>query len=52
MTAPAENLHVWIFNDASIASLLREGSPLWPDFEPGLIVEMADAPVLAHTLNV
>ncbi len=45
-------LHVWIFNDASVASLLRADSPLWADFVPGVIVEIAERPTLAHALDL
>jgi hypothetical protein len=52
MNDSAQPLHIWIFNDASIASLLRADSPLWPDFIPGLLAELSTATVLAHSLNL
>jgi hypothetical protein len=45
-------LHIWIFNDASIAFLLRPDSPLWADFTPGVLVELADRPTLAHAFDL
>jgi hypothetical protein len=52
MNQSAQPLHIWIFNDASIVSLLHANSPLWPDFTPGLLAELASAPILAHVLNL
>lgn len=51
MSSSAQPLHVWIFNDASIASLLRVDSPLWAGLLPGLLVELTASPVLAHALD-
>jgi hypothetical protein len=45
-------LHVFIFNDASVAGLLRADSPLWADFVPGLVVELSEHPALAHSLDL
>lgn len=45
-------LHVFIFNDASVAGLLRADSPLWADFVPGLVVELSERPALAHSLDL
>lgn len=52
MNNSAQPFHVWIFNDASIVSLLRANSPLWPDFTPGILAELSTGPVLAHALNL
>lgn len=52
MSSTAQPLHIWIFNDASVASLLRADSPLWPDTIPGLLVELSTRPVLAHALDL
>lgn len=52
MSSSAQSLHVWIFNDASVASILRPDSPLWPDSIPGLLAELAPRPVLAHALDL
>lgn len=52
MNASSQPLHVWIFNDASVASLLLADSPLWPDSIPGLLAELSPHPVLAHALDL
>jgi hypothetical protein len=45
-------LHVWIFNDASIASLLHPESPLWPDLPPAALLEFAPFPTLARAFGL
>lgn len=53
MSLPTHPLHVWIFNDSSVVSLLRPGSPLWDDgVAPGLIVELSPHPTLAYALDL
>ena len=52
MNTPAQPLHVWIFNDASVSTLLRADSPLWGGVAPGLIVELSPRPALAHALDL
>ena len=52
MSTPTMPLHIWIFNDASVADLLAPGSPLWGKTVPSLIAEVAERPTLAHTLDL
>ncbi len=53
MSQATHPLHIWIFNDASVVSLLNAGSPLWDDgIPPGLIVELSAHPTLAYALDL
>jgi hypothetical protein len=51
-TNARQPLHIWIFNDASIASLLQPDPPLWPGFKPAIIAEVSDRPALAYSLDL